>query len=63
MNMAKSSKLDDQIMLSAGEQKFVQQIRRWQHESDGRPMMASVVIQDGVWHIYQGKPKGAVKDT
>lgn len=50
-----------EIELSEGEQKIVQQIRQWADEAAPRPMVATVMITNGIWQIWQGVPRGTKK--
>ena len=47
--------------LSLGEQKLLRHMRQLQGQGGNRPYMVTVVVQDGIWHIYHVRPQGAVK--
>lgn len=47
--------------LTAGERQLIRQLRDVMGKMDGKPYQVSVVVVNGAWHIYEGVPRGKVK--
>lgn len=58
-------KTDDEpaeLIISTGEERLLQTIRRGIRGAGRKPYVATVVVTDGIWQVWTGTPAGTVKD-
>ena len=46
--------------LTAGERQLIRQLRDVMGKMNGKPYQVSVLV-DGAWHIYEGVPRGKLR--
>ncbi len=58
---AKPNGNSDAYQITPGETQLIRQLRDIMGKMDDKPYQVSVLVVDGVWHIYEGVPRGRVK--
>ena len=51
----------DAYQITPGENQLLRQLRDIMDKMGTKPYQVSVLVVDGVWHIYEGVPRGRVK--
>jgi hypothetical protein len=51
-----------ELIISTGEERLLQTIRKGIRGAGRRPYVATVVVTDGIWQVWAGTPAGTVKD-
>lgn len=49
--------------LTLGEIQLIRQLRDVMSKMNGKPYQVSVLVINGTWHIYEGVPRGRIKQT
>ncbi len=49
--------------LTLGEIQLIRQLRDVMSKMNGKPYQVSVLVINGIWHIYEGVPRGRIKQT
>jgi hypothetical protein len=52
-----------ELIISTGEERLLQTIRRGIRGAGRRPYVATIVVTDGLWQVWTGQPAGTVKDS